>query len=271
MSSLKLGMSSRLSLFLRLGSRSWLVVAAAVLFGAASPSVQAQQAPPSQAATPAQSQKAEAKGTYKSCHVEGPYVALTFDDGPDAKCTPQLLDLLKEKGVKATFFVLGQRVEANPALVARAAAEGHEIGNHSYDHKFFTRIGMDGVKSQIERTNAAIEAAIGKKPTLVRPPYGATDPEISRLLNADYGMTIVMWDVDPLDWKIFDSANITAEVLKNAKPGSIVLSHDVHQTTVDSVAHTIDGLRAKGFQFITVSDLIAMDRPQIPAASPSDD
>ncbi len=176
-----------------------------------------------------------------------------------------MLDLLKEKGVKATFFVLGQRVEANPAIVARAAAEGHEIGNHSYDHKFFTRIGLGGVKSQIERTNAAIEAATGKKPTLVRPPYGNTDPEISRLLNADYGMTIVLWDVDPLDWKIFDSANITSEVLKNARPGSIVLSHDVHATTVNSVANTIDGLRAKGFQFVTVSELIAMDRP--PASS----
>ncbi len=120
------------------------------------------------------------KGSFKSCNVEGSYIALTFDDGPDATTTPQLLDILKEKGVKATFFVLGQRVEANPAIVARAAAEGHEIGNHSYDHKFFTRIGADGVKSQIERTNAAIEAATGKKPTLVRPPYGNTDPEITR-------------------------------------------------------------------------------------------
>ncbi len=236
-------------------ARPWLVfAAAAALLSAACSPGQAQQA--------SQPHKTETKGTYKSCNVDGPYVALTFDDGPDATTTPQLLDILKEKGVKATFFVLGQRVEANPAIVARAAAEGHEIGNHSYDHKFFTRIGLDGVKSQIERTNAAIEAATGKKPTLVRPPYGNTDPEISRLLNANYGMTIVLWDVDPLDWKIFDSANITSEVLKNVRPGSIVLSHDVHATTVRSVANTIDGLRAKGFQFVTVSELIAMDRTQ---------
>lgn len=235
----------RIPMFRR-GVLSWLLITAAAAL----------------ALSPAHAQKAEGRGTYKSCNVDGSYVALTFDDGPDATTTPQLLDILKEKGVKATFFVLGQRVEANPAIVARAAAEGHEIGNHSYDHKFFTRIGLDGVKSQIERTNAAIEAATGKKPTLVRPPYGNTDPEISRLLNADYGMTIILWDVDPLDWKIFDSANITSEVLKNARAGSIVLSHDVHATTVNSVANTIDGLRARGFQFVTVSELIAMDRPQ---------
>ena len=109
--------------------------------------------------------------SYNSCNVEGPYIALTFDDGPHATLTPKLLDILKEKGVKVTFFVLGECVAANPAVLQRAAAEGHEIGNHSWDHKALTKGGGSGVAMEINQTNAAIENAIGRKPTLVRPPY----------------------------------------------------------------------------------------------------
>ena len=206
------------------------------------------------------------KLSYNSCNVEGPYVALTFDDGPSATLTPRLLDILKEKGVKVTFFVLGQCVETSPDVLARAVAEGHEIGNHSYDHKQFTRIGAAGIAAQVDRTNAAIEAAIGKKPAVVRPPYGATNAAINKRLNEEFGLKVIMWDVDPLDWKIRKSDRVTEQILKNTKAGSIVLSHDIHPTTIQSVANTIDGLKAKGFQFVTVSELLAMDRPQ--AATP---
>lgn len=206
--------------------------------------------------------------SYNSCNVEGPYIALTFDDGPHATLTPKLLDILKERGIKVTFFVIGQNVAANPAIVQRAAAEGHEIGNHSWNHQSFTKSGGSGVTMQITQTNSAIENAIGKKPVIVRPPYGATNASITKRLNEEYGLKVVMWDVDPLDWKYRDSARVTGEILKNTKPGSIVLSHDIHATTVAAMPAALDALIAKGFKFVTVSELIAMDRP-LPAAQPT--
>lgn len=206
--------------------------------------------------------------SYNTCNVEGPYIALTFDDGPHATLTPKLLDILKEKGIKVTFFVLGECVAANPAVLQRAAAEGHEIGNHSWDHKSFLKGGGSGVASEINQTNAAIESATGKKPALVRPPYGAANATITKRLNEEFGLKVIMWDVDPLDWKVRNSAHVKAEILKSTKPGSIVLSHDIHPTTVEAMAETIDALKEKGFKFVTVSELIAMDRP-LPAATPA--
>ena len=208
------------------------------------------------------------RSSYNTCNVEGPYIALTFDDGPHATLTPRLLDILKEKGIKVTFFVLGECVVANPAVLQRAAAEGHEIGNHSWDHKAFTKGGGSGVASEINQTNAAIENAIGRKPVLVRPPYGATNAAITKRLNEEYGLKVIMWDVDPLDWKVRNSAHVKEEILKATRPGSIVLSHDIHPTTIDAMAETNDALKEKGFKFVTVSELIAMDRP-LPAATPA--
>lgn len=206
--------------------------------------------------------------SYNSCNVDGQYIALTFDDGPHATLTPKLLDVLKEKGVKVTFFVLGECAAANPAVLQRAAAEGHEIGNHSWDHKLFPKSGGSGVAFEINQTNAAIENATGRKPVLVRPPYGATNATITKRLNEEFGLKVIMWDVDPLDWKNRNSARVKSEILKATKPGSIVLSHDIHPTTVDAMAETIDALKEKGFKFVTVSELIAMDRP-LPAATPA--
>ncbi|MEI8387583.1 MAG: polysaccharide deacetylase family protein [Verrucomicrobiota bacterium] len=208
------------------------------------------------------------RSSYNSCNVEGPYIALTFDDGPHATLTPKLLDILKEKGVKATFFVLGECVAANPAVLQRAAAEGHEIGNHSWDHKALTKGGGSGVDSEINQTNAAIESATGKKPAVVRPPYGATNAAVTKRLNEEFGLKVIMWDVDPLDWKVRNAAHVKAEILKSTKAGSIILSHDIHPTTVEAMAETIDALKEKGYQFVTVSELVAMDRPLPPSTPP---
>jgi len=236
--------------------------------GSAQPA-QGDSTPVMQAPAPA---PAPATGTkrssYNSCNVEGPYIALTFDDGPHATLTPKLLDILKEKGVKATFFVLGECVAANPAVLQRAAAEGHEIGNHSWDHKALTKGGGSGVDSEINQTNAAIESATGKKPVVVRPPYGATNAAVTKRLNEEFGLKVIMWDVDPLDWKVRNAAHVKAEILKSTKAGSIILSHDIHPTTVEAMAETIDALKEKGFQFVTVSELVAMDRPLPPATPP---
>lgn len=223
---------------------------------------------PPMKAPAAEPQAGPSRLSYNSCNVDGPYIALTFDDGPHATLTPKLLDILKEKGVKATFFVLGQCVEANPEVLKRAAAEGHEIGNHSYDHKAFTKVGGAGVASEVNQTSAAIENVTGKKPATVRPPYGSTNTAITKRLNEEFGLKVVMWDVDPLDWKNRNSAHVTSEILKNTKAGSIVLSHDIHPTTVAAMPDVIDGLLAKGFKFVTVSELIAMDRPN-PTPTPA--
>jgi len=231
-------------------------------------------APPAGDSTPAMKAPVEEPRTgpnrlsYNSCNVDGPYIALTFDDGPHATLTPKLLDTLKEKGVKATFYVLGQCVAANPEVLQRAAAEGHEIGNHSYAHKAFTKAGVAGVASEVNQTNAVIENLTGKKPATLRPPYGSTNSAITKRLNEEFGLKVVMWDVDPLDWKYRSAPRVTSEILKNTKAGSIVLAHDIHPTTVAAMPDVIDGLQAKGFKFVTVSELIAMDRPQaVPAAA----
>jgi len=205
--------------------------------------------------------------SYNSCNVDGQYIALTFDDGPHATLTPKLLDILKEKGVKATFYVLGQCVVANPEVLQRAAAEGHEIGNHSFDHKAFTKAGGAGVASEVNQTSEAIEKLTGKKPVTVRPPYGSTNSSITKRLNEEFGLKVVMWDVDPLDWKYRNASRVTSEILNNTKAGSIVLAHDIHPTTVAAMPDAIDGLLAKGFKFVTVSELIAMDRPQAAPAT----
>ena len=202
------------------------------------------------------------KYTYNNCKVDGPYIAMTFDDGPHPKLTPRLLDMLKERGLKATFFLIGQNAAANPEIVQRIVAEGHELGNHSWDHKALNKMGADGVKMEIVQTNEAIQQAVGIKPVIMRPPYGATSPAISKRLNEEFGQKVIMWSVDPLDWKDRSASLVTDRILKNTAPGAIILAHDIHQSTVDAMPATLDGLLSKGFKFATVSELIKMDQAQ---------
>jgi len=224
---------------------------------AATPAV-AMQTPPPEASAPGQKRM-----SYNSCNVEGPYVALTFDDGPHATLTPKLLDILKQRGIKATFYVIGQSVAAYPDVVKRAAAEGHEIGNHSWNHTALTKGGGSVIPAQVNPTNDAIVQITGKKPATLRPTYGSTNASINKRLNEEFGFKVILWDVDPLDWKIRNAAHVTNAILTHTKPGSIILSHDIHPSTIEAMPATIDGLLAKGFKFVTVSELIAMDRPQV--------
>ena len=215
--------------------------------------------------------------SYSSCHVEGRYIALTFDDGPDPSNTPRLLDILKERNVPATFFVLGTNATAYPGVLRRAAAEGHEIASHSWNHPRLNSKRTD-VAYQLNKTSEAIRAATGKAPTLMRPPYGATSAALNKIIDEKYGMKVILWSVDPLDWKYRNSARVCAQLVANAQPGGILLVHDIHKTTVDAMPDTIDQLLAKGYKFVTVSELIAMDRPRPPKPpkttqikSPTDD
>src|SRR5436853_1858709 len=136
--------------------------------------------------------------TFNSVHVDGPYIAMTFDDGPQAKFTPKLLDLLAAHHIKATFFVIGENVAEYPDIVARAAREGHEIGNHSWSHPNFGKMSDEAVRRQIRRTEDAIKSATGSRPNLLRPPYGSITARQKRWIQDELGYRIILWDVDPL-------------------------------------------------------------------------
>src|SRR5207247_5030405 len=135
--------------------------------------------------------------TCSSVHVDGPYIAMTFDDGPSATLTPQLLDLLAARHIKATFFVIGENVAEHPEIVERAAREGHEIGNHSWSHPNFGKMSEESVRSQLRRTDDAIKNATGKRPTLVRPPYGSITDREKNWIHDEFCYQIILWDVDP--------------------------------------------------------------------------
>jgi peptidoglycan/xylan/chitin deacetylase (PgdA/CDA1 family) len=165
--------------------------------------------------------------------------------------------------------VIGENVAEHPEIVARAAREGHEIGNHSWSHPNFGKMADQGVRSQLQRTDDAIKNATGQRPTLMRPPYGSITAREKRWIHDEFGYRIILWDVDPLDWKRPGPAVVRSRILKETQPGSIVLSHDIHPGTIEAMPSTFDALEAKGFKFVTVSELIRMARPKASHLSPS--
>ena len=207
--------------------------------------------------------------TFSSVHVDGPYIALTFDDGPNPTLTPKLLDLLAARHLKATFFVVGQNAADHPDILKRAVREGHEIANHSWSHPNFGKMSDDGVRRELQKTDDAIMAAIGKRPTLLRPPYGSITARQKKWIHDEFGYRIILWDVDPLDWKRPGPSVVTARILKETRAGSIVLSHDIHPPTIDAMPATFDQLMKKGFKSVTVTELLGMATPIPPKPTPS--
>jgi len=210
----------------------------------------------------------EPRIVYNSVHVDGPYIAMTFDDGPHKTLTPKLLDLLAQRHIKVTFFVLGECVAENEDVLRRAAREGHEIANHSWSHPQLNRMADDAVRSQLRRTDDLIKSVTGKRPTLFRPPYGALNPRQQRWIHDEFGYSIILWDVDPLDWKEPGPAVVTRRILAETRAGSIVLSHDIHHGTIDAMPAALDQLADKGFKFVTVSELIGLATPVPPKPAP---
>lgn len=184
-------------------------------------------------------------------------VALTFDDGP-GKHTSRLLDTLAEKQAKATFFLVGRSVTSHPDLVRREVAEGHAIGNHTWSHPDLSKLGTDQITDELTSTADAVEAASGVRPTLVRPPYGATSDTVTSVLS-QRNEPAILWDVDTEDWKNKDAAMTTERALAGVRPGAILLMHDIHASTVDAVPGIVDGLRAAGYTLVTVPDLLGPD------------
>ena len=186
---------------------------------------------------------------------EAPYkgkVALTFDDGPHPVCTPQLLDGLKKRDVKVTFFVTGENVESYPEIVKRACEEGHLIGNHTFHHVQLTAANSDDFKKEIISTNDIIQEVTGKETSFIRPPYGSWDKKYEKELN----MFPVLWDVDPLDWCSTNVDKIVRSVLAGTKENSIILMHDSYDSTVTAALQVVDILKAEGYEFVTVDEIL---------------
>ena len=179
-------------------------------------------------------------------------VALTFDDGPHPVYTPQLLDGLNERGVHATFFVVGKNILGNEALLKRMETEGHLIGNHTYSHVKLSELDIARACAEVEKTNALICEVTGKEPEFIRPPFG----EWKKAMECSFEMIPVLWDVDSLDWTTKNTALVVERVLKDTKPGDIILLHDYYQSSVDAALEIVDALTERGYKFVTVDELI---------------
>ena len=188
-------------------------------------------------------------------------VALTFDDGPHPENTPKLLDILKENDAVATFFMVGTNAAEYPDIVKRVYDEGHEIGTHSWDHKDLMKLSLDEIMTnQYGKANDAIEAATGLRALIDRPPYGSMSEDMAEQIGREQ----ILWSVDPNDWKKENRDPDTVyDHVVNGTPdggyvqdGAIVLSHDIHATTVDAYDRIIKALKDEGYKFVTVTQMM---------------
>ena len=184
--------------------------------------------------------------------VEQQYIALTFDDGPHPIYTELLLDGLKERGVRASFFLIGQNIQGNEAVVLRMKQDGHLIGNHSQNHVQLTGKNEEAVCRQITSTNQQICQITGQQPIYIRPPFGSWNEELECMVP----MTVALWDIDPLDWKVQDVNRIVSHVEEHAEDGGIILLHDVYETSVEAALEIVDRLSEKGYNFVTIDELL---------------
>lgn len=179
-------------------------------------------------------------------------IAITFDDGPHRLYTPKLLDGLKERGIHATFFLVGENIGNNEALVKRMAEEGHLIGNHTFSHVQLTKMKKEDACREVQQTNERICAVTGAPVLYIRPPYGSWNDE----LQAEIPMTVTLWNLDSEDWKSKNTGKIVELVESEAKEGSIILLHDIFDTSVEAALRIVDDLTAQGYTFVTVDELL---------------
>lgn len=196
--------------------------------------------------------------TFSRVPVNGNFIAITFDDGPHPQNTPRLLDMLAQRDIKATFYVIGRSVDLHPGVLRRTVAEGHEIGNHSHTHRLLSKLGDTEVRQEMQRCQDAIGRAAGVRPCTMRPPYGGLLQRQRELIHNEFGYPTILWSVDPLDWKRPGASVVASRIISGTTAGGIVLAHDLHSQTVDAMPATLDGLLNRGFKFVTVSQLIAM-------------
>ena len=198
--------------------------------------------------------------SYRRVTTNEPLIALTFDDGPAAATTPKLLEILREKNVKATFFMIGKNVAAHPLIAKEVADDGHEIASHSWSHPHLSKMTEAAVTAELQKTEDALLAATGRTPRYLRPPYGDFSNAQRQWVHEKFGYEFIFWSVDPEDWRKPGVSAVVSRVVSATGSGSIILLHDIHADSVSAVPAIIDQLRAKGYKFVTVSALLSAAR-----------
>ncbi|MCI9375771.1 MAG: polysaccharide deacetylase family protein [Oscillibacter sp.] len=183
------------------------------------------------------------------------YVALTFDDGPRKGTTDRLLNGLRDRDASATFFLVGEQIEANQELVARMRDEGHQIGNHTWSHQRLADASPALISQEVGRTEEILESLLGGGEYWLRPPYGLVSPGSEDLIT----VPMVKWSVDPRDWESRDTEKVVQAVLQDVRPNSIILLHDIYPTSVDAALRIVDVLAEKGYWFVTVEELLLLN------------
>lgn len=230
----------------------WLKVALVVLMILLPLNEAAQAQKVEEARAPTRAVALNLKAPARKRSLEGKkLVALTFDDGPLAATTSQLLDILKKKQVPATFFVVGTMAERAPEVLKREQKEGHEVGSHTTAHRSLATMSAGEIQAEKQQMNSIVERITGKGVSLVRPPYGA----LSDTVRGTMGQAMILWSVDPEDWRDRKAETVRTRVREMAHDGAVILLHDIHPTTVEAVPGIIDDLRADGYEFVTVSEL----------------
>lgn len=186
---------------------------------------------------------------------EPKYVALTFDDGPRRETTDLLLNGLLERGVTATFFVVGEQIEGNEDLIRRMKAEGHQIGNHTYSHTRLITAEKETIIEEIHKTEVMLEELAGEGTYWLRPPYGLIDSQRAEQVHTP----MIYWTIDPEDWKLLNAEKVVTCVMEQAEDGAIILLHDFYPTSVDAALELIDKLQEEGYTFVTVEELFRIE------------
>jgi peptidoglycan/xylan/chitin deacetylase (PgdA/CDA1 family) len=207
---------------------------------------------------------AGAKVSYSQVNITEKVLAMTFDDGPHPSLTPKLLDILKARNIKCTFFVIGKQVKMYPNIIRRMIAEGHEVANHTWTHASLTSRSDDQIRSELKQSEDALVEVANYRPQLIRPPYGAINTRIKQLMYSEFGYPTIMWSVDPQDWRRPGVSVVTSRLVNGAHPGAIMLAHDIHPPTIEAMPAMFDQLLAKGYQFVTVSQLLNMEKANMP-------
>ena len=181
-----------------------------------------------------------------------PKIALTFDDGPHPLYTPLLLEGLRERGVKASFFLIGKNIEGNEEIVKQMAEQGHIVGNHTYNHVKVNDLPPQQACEEMKKTSDLVKEITGETTCYIRPPFGEWDEK----LDCGIDMISVMWTVDPLDWTTQNVSQVVNKVVTEAEEDDIILLHDCYASSVEAAFQIIDQLQAEGFEFVTVDELV---------------
>ena len=179
-------------------------------------------------------------------------IALTFDDGPHPVYTKQLLAGLKERGVQATFFVVGENIPGREELIKEMYEDGHLIGNHTYDHTDLSRMSSEQACEELTKTSNLVKDITGCGTSYVRPPFGKWNDDLDRALS----MMSVKWTIDPLDWTTQNKSQVVQKVVSKAEDNDIILLHDYYRSSVEAALEIVDILKEQGFEFVTVEELL---------------